>query len=119
MEEKPANSRNESKAASENGQKAGGDLSEPTSSHNGELPNLEELRLSQDFADTVGVKKEILTVPVRKPDRQSFVRVHPDESYRTGLPILSPHFRLSNSPWSRVTISPPSPHNASCSPMRG
>src|SRR3954449_9336406 len=40
------------------------------------------LRLSQSFADTVGVKKLLTTVPVRKPNRQDFVRVHPDPSFR-------------------------------------
>jgi len=39
------------------------------------------LRLDQSFADKAGVKKLITTVPVRKPNRQVFVRVHPDESY--------------------------------------
>jgi hypothetical protein len=39
------------------------------------------LRLSQDFAATMGVKKALLTVPVRKPDKSWFVRVHPDEAY--------------------------------------
>lgn len=40
------------------------------------------LRLDQSFADTVGVEKLLTTVPVRKPNRQDFVRVHPDPSYR-------------------------------------
>ena len=40
------------------------------------------LRLDQSFADTVGVKKLLTTVPVRKPNRQDFVRVHPDAKYR-------------------------------------
>jgi hypothetical protein len=40
------------------------------------------LRLSQSFADTVGVKKLVTTVPVRKPNRHDFVRVHPDPAYR-------------------------------------
>ena len=40
------------------------------------------LRLDQSFADTVGVKKHLTTVPVRKPNRQDFVRVHPDPEYR-------------------------------------
>jgi hypothetical protein len=40
------------------------------------------LRLNQSFADTVGVKKLLTTVPVRKPNRQEFVRVHPDPAYR-------------------------------------
>jgi hypothetical protein len=40
------------------------------------------LRLDQSFADTVGVKKRLMMVPVRKPNRQDFVRVHPDPAYR-------------------------------------
>ena len=34
------------------------------------------LRLSQSFTETVGVKKLLTTVPVRKPSPQDFVRVH-------------------------------------------
>ena len=40
------------------------------------------LRLDQSYADTVGVKKLLTTVPVRKPSRQDFVRVHPDPVFR-------------------------------------
>jgi hypothetical protein len=40
------------------------------------------LRLSQDFASTVGVKKVLTTVPCRKPNRQEFVRVRPGEEWR-------------------------------------
>ena len=40
--------------------------------------NPDNLRLSQSFAETVGVKKLLTTVPVRKPSPQDFVRVHPD-----------------------------------------
>ena len=40
------------------------------------------LRLDQAFAETVGVRKLLTTVPVRKPNRQDFVRVHPDPAYR-------------------------------------
>ena len=50
--------------------------------------DLERLRLSQDFADQVGVKKAILTVPVRKPDRQWFIRVHPDPDWRLETAVL-------------------------------
>ena len=46
------------------------------------------LRLSPDFGASLGVKKALLTVPVRKPDRQWFVRVHPDEDYRIPVAIL-------------------------------
>ena len=44
--------------------------------------NLEGLRLNQSFAGTVGVKRLLTTVPVRKPGRQDFVRVHPAAEYR-------------------------------------
>jgi acetoin utilization deacetylase AcuC-like enzyme len=46
------------------------------------------LRLSQNFAETVGVKKALITVPVRKPGRQDFIRVHSDESYRLETAVL-------------------------------
>jgi hypothetical protein len=39
------------------------------------------LRLDQNFAGA-GVTRLLTTVPVRKPNKQEFVRVHPDESYR-------------------------------------
>jgi hypothetical protein len=44
--------------------------------------NLDDLRLDQNYADTVGVKKLLRTVPVRKPGSQDFVRTHPDADYR-------------------------------------
>ena len=50
--------------------------------------DLESLRLSQDFGELMGVKKKLVTVPVRKPNRQWFVRVHPEESYRLETAIL-------------------------------
>ena len=49
---------------------------------------LESLRLSQDFASAIGVKKRITTVPVRKPNRQEFVRVHPDAAYRLDTAVV-------------------------------
>jgi hypothetical protein len=39
--------------------------------------NLESLRLDQSYAETVGVKKLLKTVPVRRPGPQDFVRTHP------------------------------------------
>ena len=39
------------------------------------------LRLSQDFDQMAGVTKVITTVPVRRPDPMSFVRVHPDPAW--------------------------------------
>ena len=55
---------------------------------NQEPLDLDRLRLSQDFADKVGVKKAIITVPVRKPERQWFVRVHPDQAWRLKTLVL-------------------------------
>ena len=46
------------------------------------------LRLSQDFENKIGVKKAILTVPVRKPDRQWFIRVHPAAEWRLDTAVL-------------------------------
>jgi hypothetical protein len=40
------------------------------------------LRLDQTFTDGTAVKKLLTTIPVRKPNRQDFVRVHPDAAYR-------------------------------------
>ena len=39
------------------------------------------LRLTQDFSAAVGVKKVRVNVPVRRPDAQWFVRVHPEPEW--------------------------------------
>lgn len=56
------------------------------------LPNtkfdLSRLRLSQNFVDEIGVKKALVTVPVRKPNRQDFVRVHPDPAFRIDTAVI-------------------------------
>lgn len=48
----------------------------------------ENLRLSQDFAADLGVKKILLTVPVRKPNRQTFIRTHRSSEYRLATSLL-------------------------------
>jgi hypothetical protein len=50
--------------------------------------DLANLRLNQDFIETAGVKKLITTVPVRKPNKQDFIRVHPSEEYRSALALI-------------------------------
>jgi hypothetical protein len=50
--------------------------------------DVEQLRLSADFASTVGVRKALVTVPVRKPPPQSFVRVHPDPTWQLRTAVL-------------------------------
>ena len=46
------------------------------------------LRLSQNFAESTGVKKLVTTIPVRKPNKQDFIRVHPDAAYRLETAVL-------------------------------
>jgi len=46
------------------------------------------LRLDQSFADTVGVKKLLTTVPVRNPSRQEYVRTHSSQGYRLTAAII-------------------------------
>ena len=50
--------------------------------------DLTNLRLDQSFVETAGVKKLLTTVPVRRPNPQDFVRVHPDPEYRAALAII-------------------------------
>lgn len=46
------------------------------------------LALSQNFSEMVGVKKAVVTIPVRKPNRQEFIRVHPDLGYQVATAVL-------------------------------
>jgi hypothetical protein len=50
--------------------------------------DLANLRLDQSFVESAGVKKLLRTVPVKKPDPQSFVRVHRDERYREAVAVI-------------------------------
>ena len=43
------------------------------------------LRLSQAYEQTAGVEKLLTTVPVRKPNKTEFVRVHPEMHFDTML----------------------------------
>jgi len=48
----------------------------------------ENLRLDQSRLQESAAKKLLLTVPVRKPNKQDFVRVHPGEDYRVDVALL-------------------------------
>jgi hypothetical protein len=64
---------------------------QPTTEQQASTPdpfNPTNLRLSQAFVETAGVKKLLTTVPVRKPSPQDFVRVHSDLAYRENFPII-------------------------------
>jgi hypothetical protein len=46
------------------------------------------LRLSQRLVDGMAVRKALITVPVRRPSRQEFIRVHPDECWHLPTMLL-------------------------------
>ncbi len=46
------------------------------------------LRLNGDFTAATGVKKLLLTVPVRKPDKSWFVRTHSHDDYRLQTTVI-------------------------------
>jgi hypothetical protein len=46
------------------------------------------LRLDQSYTETVGVKKLITTIPVKKPNKQTFFRIHPGAEWRDNFPII-------------------------------
>ena len=69
--------------------------------------DLSALRLSQDFSANLGVKKAVLTVPVRKPNRQWFIRVRAGEEWRlqTGVIELADEretYLVDRSLWSEL-----------------
>ena len=50
--------------------------------------DLDSLRLKQDFNESLGVQKMLTHVPVRKPNRTNFIRVHPGEDYKLDVGIV-------------------------------
>ena len=53
-----------------------------------DLLDLSALQLPQNFEEAAGIKKILHTVPVRKPNRQEFIRVRPDEAFRLSTLLL-------------------------------
>jgi hypothetical protein len=47
-----------------------------------------KLRLSQNFGESAGVKKLVTTIPVRKPNKQDFIRIHANPTYRLETAVL-------------------------------
>jgi hypothetical protein len=45
--------------------------------------------LPQDFAETVGVKRRLVALRVRKPERQEYIRVHPGETFSFQTAVLT------------------------------
>jgi hypothetical protein len=50
--------------------------------------NPENLRIDLDISEGIGVKKAIITIPVKKPNGQDFIRVHPQSEFRLPVAII-------------------------------
>ena len=50
--------------------------------------DLDSLRLKQDFSETLGIQRVLSRVPVCKPNKTNFIRVHPGEDYRMDVGIV-------------------------------
>jgi hypothetical protein len=50
--------------------------------------DISKLRMSQEFADEIGVEKLITKIAVGKPDKQWWVRVHEDPAYRIETALI-------------------------------
>jgi hypothetical protein len=48
----------------------------------------ENLRIDPAFMNETGAKKLLTTIPVRRPGKQSFVRVHPEPGYRLNVALV-------------------------------
>jgi hypothetical protein len=48
----------------------------------------ERLRLTQNFSASVGVKKLLTSVPVRKPAKEWWIQTHPSDNYRIQTAVL-------------------------------
>jgi hypothetical protein len=51
----------------------------------------ENLRIDQSYLSQPAARKLLTTVPVRKPHKQEFIRVHPAESYRLNAALVELH----------------------------
>ena len=50
--------------------------------------NLDAIRISQDFSEGLGIEKLLLRVPVRKPTRQEFIRVHDGSDFSVDTVLI-------------------------------
>jgi hypothetical protein len=46
------------------------------------------LRLPPSYEQDAGLRTQLTTVPVRKPKRQEWFRVHPDKEYRADFALI-------------------------------
>src|SRR5260370_10131441 len=48
----------------------------------------ESLRLDLNVTEGLGVKKVVATIPVRKPNNQDYIRVHPSPGFRLPVALI-------------------------------
>jgi hypothetical protein len=73
--------------------------------------DLANLRLGQDFGQELGLAKPLATVPIRKPGKNSFIRVHPDPAYRFQTAVIDlkeegETYLVVKPLWSRLVSEP-------------
>lgn len=63
------------------------DMTEKIIEKNDVFGNLDALKIDQDYSQKAPAKKLLVTIPVKKPDKQAFVRVcpEPEQSIHVGL----------------------------------
>jgi hypothetical protein len=52
------------------------------------IDNLAKWRVDPDYLKAAATKKQITRIPIRKPDRQQFIRVHADPEYHFSASII-------------------------------
>ena len=57
----------------------------PSSPFDELFSNIDNLRISQDFESGLGIKRALLTVPLRKPSKEWWFRTHPEMEVPTGI----------------------------------
>jgi hypothetical protein len=88
----------------------------PDATHQHESPtspedntfDIDRLRLSQDFSVLAGVKKALITIPVRKPSKQDWIRVHDSEDWALQTAVLElkderETYLVASSLWSELS----------------
>jgi hypothetical protein len=61
---------------------------EPATDAADPFADLSKLRLDQSFVELAGAKKLLTTVPVRRPHKQDFIRVHPGPEFRGAFAVV-------------------------------
>lgn len=64
------------------------DTENSVSTENDNIFDPARLRLTQDFSSSVGVKKRLTVIQVRKPAKQEFIQVHPNPEFSIETAVL-------------------------------